>query len=84
MVPGMSHCGGGPGLTDVEPLSSLELWVEKNIAPEQLIAWREENGKILMTRPVCPFPQTTRYNGTGDTSQAASFSCVNHGNNEKK
>ncbi len=77
MVPGMSHCGGGPGMNNIQPLSSLELWIEKGIAPEQLIAWREnENGKILMTRPVCPFPQTAHYNGTGDSNQAASFTCA--------
>ncbi|MGD0232423.1 MAG: tannase/feruloyl esterase family alpha/beta hydrolase [Syntrophorhabdales bacterium] len=76
MVPGMSHCGGGPGLNGFEPLSALELWTEKGIAPDELIAWHEENKKILMTRPVCPFPQTARYNGTGDPSQAASFSCA--------
>ena len=76
MVPGMSHCGGGPGLNSSSRLSSLELWIEKGIAPEQLIAWREENGKILMTRPVCPFPQTARYSGTGDTNQATSFTCA--------
>ena len=76
MVPGMSHCGGGPGLSSVDPLSSLELWMEKGVAPERLIAWREDHGKMLMTRPVCPFPQTARYNGTGDINQTASFSCA--------
>ena len=81
MVPGMSHCGGGPGLNTVDPLPSLELWIEKGIAPEKMIAWRADNGNILMTRPVCPFPQTARYNGTGDTREAASFSCASPGNN---
>lgn len=77
MIPGMSHCGGGPGLTTVDPLPSLELWVEKGVAPDELVAWRAENAAILMTRPVCPFPKTARYNGTGDTKDAANFSCVN-------
>ncbi|MGD0731991.1 MAG: tannase/feruloyl esterase family alpha/beta hydrolase [Terracidiphilus sp.] len=77
MVPGMSHCAGGPGLTNVDPLPSLELWVEKGIAPDELVAWRAENAAIKMTRPVCPFPQSARYNGTGAPKDAASFTCAN-------
>ncbi len=81
MIPGMSHCAGGPGLTSVDPLPSLELWVEKGIAPEEMIAWRSQDGTILSTRPVCPFPKTARYKGAGDTKDAASFSCAVSGSN---
>jgi feruloyl esterase len=28
------------------------------------------------TRPLCPYPQQTRYNGSGKTNDAANFSCV--------
>jgi len=28
------------------------------------------------TRPICPYPQQTRYNGTGATKDAANFVCV--------
>jgi Tannase and feruloyl esterase len=28
------------------------------------------------TRPLCPYPQTTRYKGTGPTNVASSFVCV--------
>ncbi len=54
MVPGMQHCGGGPGVTDISqyglPVGSLpddadhdvylamETWVEKGAAPQRLIA----------------------------------------------
>jgi len=50
MVPGMQHCGGGPGPNDFGAFSplradkdhsmikSLELWVEKGTAPEKIIA----------------------------------------------
>lgn len=76
MVPGMSHCAGGPGLTNVDPLPSLELWVEKGIAPQELVAWRSENGVIVNTRSVCPYPRTARYNGAGDAKDAASFTCA--------
>ena len=28
------------------------------------------------TRPICPYPQQTRYKGTGDPKDAANFVCV--------
>ena len=31
---------------------------------------------VVMQRPICPFPQVPKYNGSGDTNAAASFSCV--------
>jgi feruloyl esterase len=74
MVPGMSHCSGGPGLNTVDLLPSLELWVEQKIAPESVIAKRVDEGKTVLTRPLCPYPKTARYNGTGD---AANFFCAN-------
>ena len=30
------------------------------------------------TRPLCPFPQTTKYKGSGLTNNAANFICVRH------
>jgi feruloyl esterase len=27
------------------------------------------------TRPLCPYPQTARYTGTGSTNEAANFVC---------
>jgi hypothetical protein len=35
------------------------------------------------TRPICPFPQQTRYKGTGATNDAANFVCVNPGGSDK-
>jgi feruloyl esterase len=31
----------------------------------------------VRTRPLCPYPQTARYNGSGSLDDAASFSCQN-------
>jgi feruloyl esterase len=33
-------------------------------------------GKVAMTRPLCPHPQVARYKGRGDTNDAASFECA--------
>lgn len=84
MVPGMQHCGGGPGATSFggnqapfEPeknvLSALEQWVEKGVPPGTIIASRSNP---QMTRPLCPYPQSLKYKGEGDPNDAASFSCV--------
>lgn len=76
LVPGMSHCSGGPGLNTINPLPSLVLWVEKGIAPERIVAKRVESGVTEMTRPVCVYPREVRYLGHGDTTTSTSFACV--------
>lgn len=35
-MPGMGHCGGGPGLSPTDPQSAIEEWVEQNHAPAAL------------------------------------------------
>lgn len=79
MVPGMAHCSGGPGLNTGDFLQSLERWVEKGIEPAQIPARRVEEGTTVVTRPLCPYPQTARFNGTGDGNDAASFTCAGPG-----
>ena len=76
MVPGMAHCAGGPGLNGLDALPSLELWAEKGVAPEEMVAERTEKGATVMARPVCPYPQVGRYKGTGNVNSAESFSCA--------
>jgi len=75
MVPGMHHCGGGPGPNAFDMLSVLEAWVEKGVAPASVIASRIVDGKIERTRPLCPHPQVARYTGKGSVDSAASFTC---------
>jgi feruloyl esterase len=75
MVPGMIHCGGGPGATSFDMLTVLERWVEQGVAPEQVPASRIADGKIIRTRPLCPYPQVATFNGHGSTDDAANFVC---------
>ena len=54
MVPGMAHCGGGPGPNQVNWIAALERWRESGIAPDQLVASRVNDNRVDMTRPTLP------------------------------
>src|SRR2546425_2665065 len=71
MAPGMGHCGGGPGVNTFDSIGTLEKWVEKGIAPDQMMGI----GAQGFTRPMCPYPQYADYKGTGDLKDAANWSC---------
>jgi feruloyl esterase len=88
MVPGMQHCGGGPGpnvfgqggegpgdpARDIN--AALERWVEGGPAPASIVATRFRSpGVVERTRPLCPYPQTAQYKGSGSTDEAANFVC---------
>ena len=97
MVPGMAHCYRGAGansfggvgqqippqrdaLHDVQ--IALEEWVEKDVAPDQLIATKyvdddADTTTVEFTRKLCPYPSVARYSQTGDPRQAGSFVCTN-------
>ena len=64
-------------------LSALTDWVEKGKAPDRIIASANPANKEVpaswnpaRTRPLCPYPQVARYNGTGDPYVAESFTCA--------
>ena len=75
MVPGMQHCGGGPGASTFDALTALERWVEDGVAPERIIASHVVNGVVGRTRPLCPYPQVAVYEGKGSVWDAANFVC---------
>lgn len=54
MVPGMAHCGGGPGPNQFNALAAIERWRELGTAPDQMVASRVTNNRVDMTRPLCP------------------------------
>ena len=76
MAPGMGHCRGGPGPDQFDALSALERWVEQGEAPEQIVAARVIDGVVDRTRPLCPYPQVAKWNGTGSTDDADNFACA--------
>ena len=75
MVPGMAHCTGGAGTSTFDALTPLVRWVEKGTAPETIPASRVVDGRVLRTRPLCRYPQTAIYTGSGSTDDAANFAC---------
>jgi feruloyl esterase len=76
MVPGMQHCGSGPGPNTFDALAPLERWVEQDIAPDEIIATHATGGTVDRTRPLCPYPLVARWDGVGSTDDATSFSCA--------
>jgi feruloyl esterase len=75
MVPGMAHCGGGPGPNQFNALAALERWREGGIAPEKIFATHVTNNRVDMTRPLCPYPQVAVYKGAGSVNDAENFVC---------
>lgn len=89
MVPGMYHCAGGEatdhfggsmssdaiGDSDHDCLSAVVRWVEDGIAPDRIIASKIISGKVVRTRPLCPYPEQAIYKGSGSTDEAANFEC---------
>ena len=73
LFPGCLHCGGGPGASDVDWLSVIVDWVEQGREPDTLIASKKQNGKVVMTRPLYPYPDHAIFKGSGDTNSAESF-----------
>ena len=87
MVPGMDHCSGGEGASQFDTLGVIDEWATSGAAPQRIIATRPTTvggppgappapPRAPLSRPLCPYPQYARYNGSGDPSDAASFSCV--------
>ncbi|WP_428533184.1 tannase/feruloyl esterase family alpha/beta hydrolase [Rhodopila sp.] len=96
MAPGMWHCSGGPGpnafggqdqVASPKPgdptddaLAALTNWVEKDVAPTQILATKYVNDVpaqgIALQRPICQYPRHAAYRGSGDSKDPASFECV--------
>jgi hypothetical protein len=88
-APGVGHCGGGVGASPVQVtlpdgnaqiFDDLVKWVEDGIVPQSAGDYTHEG--ILATgpgtfgtRPICPWPTTAIYNGTGSTAVASNYHC---------
>lgn len=70
-----------PGFPDPKHdiLLAMIQWVENGIAPDSLVATKYANdsplGPVLRQRPLCMYPKTAKYMGTGDVNRAESWEC---------
>jgi feruloyl esterase len=75
MVPGMGHCGGGDGASTFDMVAALDRWVTSGTAPETIPASRVRNGAVDRTRPLCAYPKSAVYRGSGSLEEAGNFEC---------
>jgi Tannase and feruloyl esterase len=86
--PMTGHGGGGNGATvptAADLLNPMIAWVERLVtppdAPTQMRITTSGSGSntqynVVQSRPLCRYPMYPRYNGSGDTSQASSYTCA--------
>jgi hypothetical protein len=79
--PGVAHCAGGAGPQPQNLFGALVSWVENGVAPDSILS-QIGTTTPTRTRPLCPYPKTAIYNGSGSTDDAANFHCG--GNLEKR
>ena len=78
-VPGMNHCAGGPATDQFDAFSALVDWVERDRAPDRIIATANPGSPWPgRTRPLCPHPSIAgaKAGAAGNPESAASFECV--------
>ena len=81
--PGPNSFGQAGSAPSAEPrrniFLALEQWVEKGAAPSSIVATKyvdDDPAKgVLATRPLCPYPQSAKYKGQGDSKDAGAFVC---------
>jgi len=89
-APGVSHCGLGilnhsslgPWPQGGADFNAVINWVENGVAPSQVpgsgntaVPAFIANSPTLLTRPLCPYPQTAVYNGSGSLTDGANWKC---------
>jgi pimeloyl-ACP methyl ester carboxylesterase len=76
LAPGVGHCGGGEGPGPTGLFETVVNWVEKGVAPATIPASRRRENGTMLSRPLCAYPMTAKWTGSGSTDDAASFVCV--------
>ena len=76
MLPGLAH-GKGSFSPAWDSLAALDNWVTNGVAPVGYVATDTTDGPTRgRTLPVCEYPAWPKYAGSGDTRDAASFTCA--------
>ncbi|PYH96103.1 tannase and feruloyl esterase [Aspergillus ellipticus CBS 707.79] len=72
---------GVPGFNDDKHdlVLAIMSWVENGTAPDYLIPTKYKNDNVDdgvdKQRPICPWPQLAKYNGSGDVDKAENWHC---------
>jgi feruloyl esterase len=85
VTPGVNHPGNGvmkdgkavPAKVDL--LGALDTWVDLGRSPDSLVQVSQQEQapfKTIASRPMCRYPLSPHYDGHGDASLAASFTCA--------
>lgn len=78
LVPGMHHCGDGPGPNVFDTLTALDNWVSAGVAPDAIIATHYTNNDptepVDRTMPLCAYPEVATFTG-GNVDQADNWRC---------
>ena len=89
MVPGMTHCRGGPGAWQTDYVTPLVAWRENGVAPDRIVgtqtgkdpatAYLAPNSNsqagVAFSRPQCVYPKLAQYDGSGDMAHANNYVC---------
>ena len=57
-------------------MADIVQWVEHGRKPIRIVVSHVTDGKVDRTRPLCPFGQVARWNGSGSTDDERNFACV--------
>jgi feruloyl esterase len=75
-LPGVQHCGGGEGCDNFSKLGAISEWVTTGNAPARIHSSHVTSGAVTKTHPVCPYPQVSKFKGTGDINDEANWVCM--------
>jgi feruloyl esterase len=69
---------GGGGFAGVisYPTMAKALRAEDGTVPDRITASKLDNGRVVHTRTLCPYPAAAVYDGTGDPNSETSFACA--------
>ena len=79
--PGNGHCANNSGFPNAGNMNATDLfnaligWVENGTYPSTFTAYTGANDTGNSTL-ICAYPNQTKWNGTGPTTTASSYSCV--------
>ena len=74
-LPGVGHCGNGPGYQAVRDIDALVQWVEEGVAPEFLQTANTTTGGNATQRLACLWPKKQSSEGI-EGSQGTAYICV--------